>query len=104
MTKGACIIMAKTIICQINLTGALQSVLYLQKDGQITHREYINVIDIGPRIADICEETEINNVILFGPASHLSKLKYNILSRRPNFAFNDTKVLINPNNLEEDYV
>lgn len=94
--KGAFISMGKTIVCKLDPNGYLNSTIYVLGGGYILEQVETKVTDIANTISTLCENNAIEKVALYGPVTHLGKIRQYILANKTNFAYNETEVLINP--------
>jgi len=94
--KGVFTSMGKTVVCKLDQNGYLNSTIYILSGGYTVNQIATTVIDVADTISTICENDKIETVALYGPATHLGKIRQNILSNKTKFAYNDTEVLINP--------
>lgn len=88
--------MDKTIVCKLDQTGYLNCTVYVLGGGYILHQETTPVIHAAETISNICCHSQIKAVALYGPVTHIERVRQNILKNKTNFAYDDVEVFINP--------
>jgi len=98
MMKDVFIIMdkSKSIVCKLDQNGYLNCTIYVLGEGHTLFQETTPFIHAAETISDLCKNVEIKTVALYGPVTHIERVRQNILKNKTNFAYNNVEVYINP--------